>query len=153
MAPAAGGVKVIKLVVSAPKGSKVSVKCTKHGCAAPRAFAVKKTQAFKPIGPVGPTAKAPEGVRMTAATGSGAVEASTVEAAPASFSPKTQVHAAKSFKLMKGKALKAGSKLIILVTEPGYIGKYFSYSIQRKAVSAKTISCTTPGSTTPRKHC
>src|SRR3954469_9737034 len=48
---AAGKVTAVKLVISAPKGSKVSVKCTKHGCKAPRAFTVKKTAVFRPIAP------------------------------------------------------------------------------------------------------
>ena len=63
-----GKVTAVKLVVDAPKGSKVSVGCTKRGCKAPRAFTVKKTAAFRPIAAVGPVAKAAAGVQMTAAT-------------------------------------------------------------------------------------
>jgi hypothetical protein len=153
-APPGGGVKVVKLVVSAPKGARVSVSCTKHGCNAPRSFTVKKAAAFRQIGLVGPAAKAPEGVKMSAAGSSGAVEPSAVSGSSAKrFSAKEQVRAAKTFKLLQGKSLKAGTKLIIRVTKSGYIGKYFSYPVKKSSVSAKTISCTNPGSSTPRKRC
>jgi hypothetical protein len=122
--PPGGGVKAVKLVVTAPKGSKVTISCTKHGCQAPRAFTVKKAPAFKPIGAVGPVAKAPD---------------------------KAQVHAAKKFTLLKNKSLKPGSKLIVLVTSPGWIGKYFSWPVTKNGVSAKTVKCTKPGAKTPPK--
>jgi hypothetical protein len=149
------GAKVVKLVVTAPKGSKVSVSCTHHGCSAPRPFTVKKTAAFRPIAPVGPVAKAPAGLKMTAADSSGRVAAVNSVGTPAGFRAKAeaQVHAAKKFKLLKGKILKAGSNLIIRVTAPGFIGKYFSYPITKKGVSAKTISCTNPSSSKPHKKC
>jgi hypothetical protein len=150
---AAGSVTAVKLVVSAPKGSKVSVKCTKRGCKAPGAFTVKKTAAFKPLAPVGPVAKAPAGVHMTEASSSGSLAGVNTVGSPAAFKANTQVHAAKKYSLLKGKHLKAGSKLIIRVTKAGYIGKYFSYPVTRKGVSAKTISCTNPGSSTPHKKC
>ena len=147
------GAKVVKLVVTAPKGSKISISCTHHGCSAPRAFTVKKTAAFRPIGAVGPVAKPPAGLKMTAADSSGGVAAVDSAASPARFQAKAQVHAAKQFKLLKGKILKAGSKLIIRVTAPGYIGKYFSYPVTKRGVSAKTISCTNPSSSKPHKKC
>jgi hypothetical protein len=151
---AAGKVKVVKLVVSAPKGAKVSVKCTHHGCAAPRAFTVKKTAAFRPLAAVGPVAaKAPAGVKMVPASESASIDAVPASGRHASFKSSPQVHAAKKFTLLKGKGLKSGSNLIISVTKSGYIGKYFSYPVTRKGVASKTISCTNPGSSTPRKKC
>jgi hypothetical protein len=72
---------------------------------------------------------------------------------PAAFKASTQVHAAKKYSLLKGKGLKAGSKLIVRVTQSGYIGKYFSYPVTKNGVSSKTISCTNPGSSKPRKKC
>jgi hypothetical protein len=150
---AKGKVRVVKLVVDAPKGAKVKVSCTKRGCKAPRAFTVKKTAAFRPIAAVGPVAKAPAGVKMTAAGASGSVAATDSADSPARFQAKAQARAAKKYSLLKGKTLKAGSKLIIHITAPGYIGKYFSYPVTKKGVSAKTISCTNPGSSKPRKRC
>jgi hypothetical protein len=147
------GAKVVKLVVTAPKGAKVAVSCTHHGCSAPRPFTVKKTAAFRPIAAVGPVAKAPAGVKMTPAGSSAGVAAIGTVGSSARFQAKAQVHAAKQFKLLKGKILKAGSNLIIRVTAPGYIGKYFSYPITKRGVAAKTISCTNPSSSKPHKKC
>jgi hypothetical protein len=150
---AAGKVTVVKLVVSAPKGSKVKVSCTKGGCKAPRAFTVRKTAAFRPIAAVGPSAEAPAGVHMTAAGDSGSVAPTGTVDSPARFQAKAQTRAAKKYSLLKGKTLKRGTNLIIHVTAPGYIGKYFKYPVTKKGVSSKTISCTNPGSSVPRKKC
>jgi hypothetical protein len=148
---AAGKVTVVKLVVSAPKGSKVSISCTHHGCRPPRAFTVKKTAVFRPIGAVGPVAKAPAGVHMAPAGDSGSVASVGSVGSPAAFKAGSQVHAAKKYTLLKGKGLKAGAKLIVRITKAGYIGKYFSYPVTKSGVSAKTIRCTNPGSSTPHK--
>jgi hypothetical protein len=121
------GAKVVKLEVTAAKGVTVSVGCTKHGCKGPRPFTVKKAPVFKPFGVVGPLAQA--------------------QAPPS----KTQVHAAKKFGLLKGQILKAGSKLIVRISAPGYIGKYFSWNITKSGAGAKTTSCTKPYATTPPK--
>jgi hypothetical protein len=96
------GAKVKTLVVSAPKGSRVSVSCTKHGCG--------KSQAFN-------------------------------------------VHKTKKYTLLKRRVLKAGSRLIIRVTRYGYVGKYFSYKVTKNGAGSKTIACTKPGSSKPRKKC
>jgi hypothetical protein len=150
--PPGGGVKSTKLVVTAPKGSKVTVSCTKHGCSAPRAFTVKKAAAFRPIGTVGPGAGA-SGATMVPASGSGAVQTAGAPKASAArlYTGKAQVHAAKRFTLLKNKSLKAGSKLVVLVTAPGWIGKYFSWPVTKNGVSAKSVKCTKPGATKPPK--
>jgi hypothetical protein len=96
------GAKVKTLVVSAQKGSRVSVSCTKHGCG--------KSQAFN-------------------------------------------VHKTKKYTLLKRRVLKAGSRLIIRVTRYGYVGKYFSYKVTKNGAGSKTIACTKPGSSKPRKKC
>lgn len=46
------GAKVKSLVVNAPKGSRVSVTCTKHGCPSPRSFAVQREAAAAPTAKV-----------------------------------------------------------------------------------------------------
>jgi hypothetical protein len=153
---ARSGAKVTKLVVNAPKGSRVSIHCTKHGCKAPRAFNVKKPVAFRPIASVGPVASAPAGLQMTAAGSSGAAGpiAGSGDGSSARVAAKSQpVHAAKKFTLMKGSSLKAGTNLIIQVTRTGYIGGYFQYAVQKTGVGTKTIRCTNPSSNKPRKTC
>jgi hypothetical protein len=142
--------KVKSFVVSAPKGSKVSVKCSNNGCGGnPRSFTVKKTGLLKPIGTVGPVAKAPAGARMS---GSGEAGAAAKSVAPAAKAD-TTVRAAKKFKLLKGRKLKSGSKIEIRITRPGFIGRYFSYKVTKAAVSSKTTRCLHPSSSKPRKRC
>jgi hypothetical protein len=154
---ARSGAKVAKLVVTAPKGSTVSVHCTKHGCKAPRAFTVKKKPvAFRPIGAVGPGAPAPAGLEMKAAGSSSAaglvVGSGEGSSARVAAKPET-VSAAGKFTLMKGASLKAGSHLIIQVTQFGQIGGYYDYAVQKTGVGTKTIRCTNPSSNKPRKTC
>jgi hypothetical protein len=147
------GAKVKSLVVSAPKGAKIAISCTRRGCRPPRAFTVKKPLLRK-LGPVGPSAGG-SGLRMSAADGGASPVGDASSAAPARRTLKadTSVHAAKKYTLLRRQVLKAGSKLIIRVTRPGHVGRYFSYPVTRKGVSAKTTRCMRPGSTTPRKRC
>jgi len=152
---ARSGATVSKLVVQAPKGSKVSIHCTKHGCKAPRSFSVKKPAAFRPIAPVGPVASAPGGVEMTAAGSSGTVgPVGAADGSAARVAAKSEpVRAAKKFTLMKGAKLKANTHLVIQVTQFGHIGSYFDYAVGRNGVGTKTIRCTNPSSNKPRKKC
>ena len=150
---AAGRVTAVKLVVSAPKGAKVSIKCTKHGCKAPKAFTVKKTALFRPIAAVGPVADAPAGLHMTGAASSGSEAKVNSSSRVRAFKAGPQVHAAKKYSLLKGKRLKARTNLIVRVTKSGYIGRYFSFPVTKKGVASKLIRCTNPSSSTPRKKC
>ena len=45
--------------------------------------------------------------------------------------------------------------LTVPYTSPGYIGKYFAWTVKSNGVSTKTVGCMNPGSTKPRKagHC
>lgn len=145
--------KITKLVVSAPKGATVAVSCTHNGCGRnPRPFKAKQTF-VQPIGEVGPSAKARAGVHMTASFAGAAKVVSAGVSGGSALRPKAEVHAAKKFQLLKGRKLKNGSTIIIRITRSGYIGKYFTYSVRKGTVSAKTIRCTNPGSSTPRKKC
>jgi hypothetical protein len=148
--------RIKSLEVSAPKGAKVAVTCSRNGCGGnPRAFTVKKGSVFRPIGAVGPSAKAPAGARMTQASArAGAAGAS----APAAGSPRIRerratVRAAKKFKLLAGRKLKNGSRIEIRISQFGFIGKFFSYKVTNGAVSSKTIRCLNPNSSKPRKTC
>ena len=129
---------VKSLVVSAEKGARVSVSCTHHGCGKnPRPFTARKAEVFKPLGTVGPRSS---GARPLG----GAVH------------PKARVRAAakvKKYKLLKGRKLKNGSTIVIRVYASGYVGKHFSYKVKNGRVSGKTIRCTNPGSSKPRRKC
>ena len=53
----AGRAKIKSLVVSAPRGAKVKVTCSRRGCGKnPRPFTARKTDLLKPIAAVGPAA-------------------------------------------------------------------------------------------------
>jgi hypothetical protein len=149
------GRKVTKLVIKAPKGAKVSLNCAHKGCGKlPRAFTVKKTTLTKPIGLVGPAATAPAGavMRPSADIWSGQPVAAprTRARAQAKF---VQVRAAKSFTLLRGKTLPAGTTLEARVTEAGHIGTYFAWKIGPNGTQPKVTKCMEPASTKPRKTC
>jgi hypothetical protein len=149
--------KIKSLEVSAPKGSKVAVSCTHRGCGKnPKAFTVKKARFTKPVGLVGPSAmaNAPAGVEMTPArvVSSGSAKRAGGSAA-GSHERRVVVHAAKKFTLLGGRKLKNGSKIEIRISEPGFIGRYFSYNVSKGAVSSKTTHCLNPASSKPRNKC
>jgi hypothetical protein len=153
-----GQAKITKLIVSAPKGAKVAVTCTHHGCGRnPKAFTVRKARFTKPVGLVGPSsaAKAPAGVRMRPASVavSSSSAAKRVAGGSALRERRAVVHAAKKFKLLAGRKLKNGSKVEIRITRPGFVGKYFAYSVSKGQVASKKVFCLNPSSSKPRKKC
>lgn len=153
-----GQAKITKLIVSAPKGAKVAVTCTHHGCGKnPKAFTVRKARFTKPVGLVGPSAaaNAPAGVRMTPATAAapGSTSKRTAKAASVLRERRAVVHAAKKFKLLAGRKLKNGSKVEIRITRAGFVGRYFSYSVAKGQVKSKKAYCLNPSSSKPRNKC
>ena len=56
------------------------------------------------------------------------------------------------FGRLRGRSLRAGSKLVIRVTRRNSIGTYFSYRISRGNFK-KTERCLNPGSRKPRRKC
>lgn len=67
---------------------------------------------------------------------------------------KLPVRAAKrKFTLLAGRRLKNGTTITIRIYEDGYIGKHFSYKVKNGVVSSKTVRCTQPGSSKPRRKC
>ena len=65
----------------------------------------------------------------------------------------TQVHAAKTFSLLKRKVLKSGTLLEVRITAPGYIGTYFGWQIGPNGIKKKLSLCMNPATTKPRKKC
>jgi hypothetical protein len=150
-----GGIKVKSLVVKAPKGSKVAVKCVRKKCGKnPRPFTARKGLFNKPIAAVGP-ADSSSGVRMRPLAGGGtpsdaAPKLRSAAARRSSVSP--QAHAAKNYKLLGGRKLKLGTRLQIRLTRPGFVGTYFEYNVSLKG-APKVKRCMNPGSNKPRKRC
>jgi hypothetical protein len=117
--PTPNGIRIDRLVVDAPRGSRVEVRC-RRGCRR----------------------------QVRRASRSGGLSA----AAAARRDPSARAARKISFSRLRGVRLARGSSLQIRVTRPGYIGRYFKYTIRRGAFS-RTVRCLEPGSSTPRKRC
>lgn len=131
------GIRVAQLRVTAPRGARITVSCTRRGCRrqARNARAAAGTLA-DPIGPVSP------------ATASAARKGS----AAAADSPRANAARTRSFRNVRGRRLSAGSAIEIRVTRRGAIGTYIKYTV-RRGNFRKTTRCMNPGSTRPRRRC
>ena len=58
-----------------------------------------------------------------------------------------------SLRRLRGRQLRAGTKLVIRVTKKNNIGAYFSYRILRGNFKSKVERCLKPGSRKPRRRC
>jgi hypothetical protein len=131
-------------VKSVPKGEKVTVSCTKHAC--PKKTINVKTKPMAGLFSGKIAAPAP-GVRMKAATGAGSEGAQPVALRPIVREAKKQVQ------IFKNQKVKKGATIELRITRPGYIGKYYAWSVAASSISAAKTLCMNPGSTKPRKRC
>jgi hypothetical protein len=99
--PTSSGIQLVNLAVSATKGSRVEVVCSRKRCAKQVVRRVRR--------PV-------------------------------------------SFRRLRGANLAAGTRVVLLVTKPGAIGRWISYRISRGNFK-KTERCLNPGSRKPRRSC
>jgi hypothetical protein len=141
-----GPLRVTQLYAkNVPKGEKLTLSCTKGACRKKSVTAKKPSLLERPLGEN--AGEAPFGLRMKGATGSSsALPASKV------LRPTAQA-AAKRVNLLKNARVKRGAKIVLRITAPGYIGKYFVWKAGRNNVSSATVRCMNPGSTKPRKKC
>jgi hypothetical protein len=56
-------------------------------------------------------------------------------------------------KYFAGRRLAVGAQLTILISHPGYIGKYYSFAVQARKSPAVKIACLAPGSNLPGVGC
>lgn len=56
-------------------------------------------------------------------------------------------------KYFTGRRLAIGAQLTIVISHPGYIGKYYSFTVQARKSPALEIACLAPGSTVPGVGC
>ena len=56
-------------------------------------------------------------------------------------------------KYFAGRRLAVGAQLMIFVSHPGYIGKYYSFTVQARKSPVIKIACLAPGSTLPGVGC
>jgi hypothetical protein len=110
--------------VSGGPGELITVSCTHHGCPTKKIHSAGVLRGR--IGAVGPGSS--------------------------QFRPVAHA-AAKKYKLLKGRKVKSGSQIQVRITEPGFIGDYFSWKVKGNGVGSKTQRCINPGTTKPRKKC
>jgi hypothetical protein len=55
--------------------------------------------------------------------------------------------------IFKNQKVKKGAKIELRITRPGYIGKYYVWTVAASSISSATTRCMNPGSTKPRKKC
>ena len=110
-------------VKSVPKGQKITLSCTKHACNK-KTISVRSKRAAKSAGK-----------RLAKAVA-------------------RSVHEAKAkVSVLKNRKVKAGAKVELRLTRPGYIGKYYVWKVSSNGISAAKTACMNPNSTTPRKKC
>jgi hypothetical protein len=129
------GIKVTKLAVRAPRGARVAIRCAKRKCGkVPRPFTARKGAAFS------------ASIARRAGADDGHARLQKQSGQPA-------VRAAKTYAVLKGKRLKAGTRLEIRISRQGYIGTYYSYKVVKAGAETKVKRCMNPGSSKPRKRC
>jgi hypothetical protein len=148
---ASGGIRLKGVVVKAPKGSRVSLRCRGKSCGKlPRPFTAKKGVFEKPLGSIGPSDPSAR-AKMDVASGSAAdspVSASKARVTTAD----ANAHAAKNYTLLRGRFIRIGTRLEIRIKRFGHIGTYFAYNVGSTRVQ-KIKRCMNPGSNKARKRC
>ncbi|MGZ4299204.1 MAG: Ig-like domain-containing protein [Solirubrobacteraceae bacterium] len=56
-------------------------------------------------------------------------------------------------KYFAGRRLAVGAQITILISHPGYLGKYYSFTVQARKSPTVKIACLAPGSTLPGVGC
>jgi hypothetical protein len=130
------GIRVAQLRVTAPRGARITVTCTRGGCRRQAQTGRAAGTLADPIGPVSP------------ATSSAARKGS----AAAAQAPRAEAARTRSFRNVAGRRLSAGSAIEIRVTRRNAIGAYIKYTV-RRGNFRKTTRCMNPGSTRPRRRC
>ncbi len=148
---ASGGIRLKGLVVKAPRGSRVSIKCARRRCGkTPRAFTSKKVGLAGAIGRAQAPHVAARKTRASASAGKPALPASAVRVETAKT--RADVRAAKNYTLLRGRFIRIGTRLEVRIKRFGHIGTYFAYNVGSRRVQ-KIKRCMNPGSNKARKRC
>jgi len=125
---AGGGVKVRTLKITGPSGSRITVACARKSCGKGQTFGVRKPVFEQKIAKV----------RL----GKLSVAAAPVEE-PRGFDA-TQVSAAASKNIFKGKRIKNGSTLFVAVQREDEIGVIYFWNVKRNGAGTKNVGCIEP---------
>jgi hypothetical protein len=127
-----GGIKVKSVRIDGPKGSVITVACTKKKCGKNQSFQVSKATPLikQPVLKANPLARF-----------------KTMKKLEPTAPDRTVVHAAASKNVFKGRTIKNGTRLIVAVEAKDQIGELFYWDIKKNAAGTKAIGCIEPGST------
>jgi hypothetical protein len=131
-------------VKNVPKGQKITLSCTKHACRKKTVSVKSKPGAEFFSGKIADT---PSGVRMKGGPSGGAATSADTWLRPIVREAQHQVS------VLKNQKVKRGAKIELRITRPGYIGKYYVWSVSSTSVSSAKTLCLNPGSSKPRKKC
>lgn len=153
---ASRGIRLKGVVVKAPKGSRVSLRCRGKSCGKlPRPFTSRKGVFEKRLGSIGPSDPSAD-ARMDVPSAAGAQSAAPESNGRVAIAEKRasggDVQAAKNYTLLKGRYIKIGTRLEIRIKRFGHIGTYFAYNVGSKRVQ-KIKRCMNPGSNKARRRC
>lgn len=143
--PTSSGIRVSEMEVTAPSDSRVEVSCTRRACSRQVAniAALRAGRAFRPVLP----GAAKPGDRRTAE----AARALETWAASAANPPAARSAAVRKF--LRGRRIRAGSRIEVRITSPGKIGLYFGFDVARGRPRPKVRRCLEPGSRRPQRRC
>jgi len=127
-----GGIKVKSVRIDGPKGSVITVACTRHKCGKNQSFAVSKATPLieQPVLKANPLARF-----------------KTMKKQQPTAPDRTVVHAAASKNVFKGRTIKNGTRLTVAVEADDQIGELFYWDVKKNAAGTKAIGCIEPGST------
>jgi hypothetical protein len=128
-----GGIKVKSVRIDGPKGSVITVGCAKKKCGKTQSFGIKKPVITQPILKSNPLAKFKTLKKQQPA----AVDNGVVRAA--------------SKTVFKGRTIKNGGRLVVIVEQQDKIGELFYWDVRKNAAGTKTIGCVEPNSSKVQK--
>lgn len=137
--PTRSGIRVSSLKVDAPRGARVHVSCTRRAC---RSLARRASTDFVGYQQLGRLEPGRPQARPTASWSKNGDGGSAVE-------PRANSSRVVSFRNVRNRNMRSGTRIRIRVTQQNAIGRYIEYRVVRGNFR-RTNRCLEPGSTRPR---
>ncbi|MEX2197133.1 MAG: hypothetical protein WD844_17815 [Thermoleophilaceae bacterium] len=140
--PTSSGIRVSSLKVNAPRGARVEVTCTRRACRKQARRASTDFVGYQRLGRLEPGRPQAQPTASWSKNGDGG---SSVE-------PRANASRTVSFRNVRAKRMRSGTRIRIRVTQQNNIGRYIEYRVVRGNFR-RTNRCLEPGSTRPRTRC
>ncbi|HWH43682.1 MAG TPA: hypothetical protein VNT32_03035 [Thermoleophilaceae bacterium] len=151
-APTSRGVRLRELEVNrVARGARVQVRCRRARCSVTRNAGASASVFERPVGASDASVARSGGASAGMSTADDGYTIRVEESASRESRPKAR--AARTFRLLRGKQLDSGASIEVRITEPGKIGKYFTWGVRRGSVTKKTQRCMQPFSSRPLRRC